>query len=185
VVTDALGVFKEADGPTALRRDLVHALSFSEGIFEVELGGGEERCCAALAGVWNGKKGFVAILIRGVEPASLRRFVYEESLRDPGHLLSAVEAGLAFASSLGITMDSFAFAELDDVAQGERMDEWNQLRKLSGRPRALRLDPAASQPQMPAPITADERGGAVLGRLSLVRKRGNYKSPLGRLLSYF
>ncbi len=173
-------MFKQVDGPTALRRDLVLALSFSRGSAELETDDGIERCCAGLAGVWNGKKGFVAVIVRHLDQPRLRRWVYEARLRDAESVLTAVEAGIAFTKSLGLEMDSTSFIELGSEEQAARIDGWNDMRKLSRQPR---LPSSSAAPQ--SPITADEHGGAVLGRLSLVRKRDGYTGPLARLLSYF
>lgn len=171
------------DGPTALRRDLVQALSFSSGTAVIDTGGGAEHCCAALVGVWNGKKGFVAVLVRHLESAKLQRWVYEDRLKDLNSISTAIEAGMAFATSLGFDMDSPAFAELGSAEQNHRMEDWNDLRKLSREPRAA-LESSRAPDTATTPITADDHGGAVLGRLSLVRRRG-FANPLARLLSYF
>ena len=175
-------MFKESEGPTALRHELVQALSFSRGTAELETPGGDERCCAALVGVWNGKKGFVAVLVRQLDNPLIRRWAYEDRLDDQGAVATAVEAGLAFASSLGFEMDSSTFTGLDKEAQSARFDEWNALRKLGREPSNAHDTPTSSE--VSSPITADEHGGAVLGRLSLVRKGGNV-TALARLLSYF
>ena len=63
----------KADGPTALRAELIRALAFSEG--KVERAGSAEPVdsVAALAAVWNGRKGYVALLVRDVDPARIER----------------------------------------------------------------------------------------------------------------
>jgi len=174
-------VFKEVDGPTALRPDLVLGLAFSRGSAELETDDGIERCCAALVSVWNGKKGFVAVLVRQLDQPRLRRWVYEAPLRDVGAVLTAFEAGMAFTMSLGLDMEVSSYAELDSQEQSNCIDHWNDMRKLSRQPSLPSEGPAEAE----SPITADEHGGAVLGKLSLVRKRGGYSNPLARLLSYF
>ena len=63
------------------------------------------------------------------------------------------------------------------------MEDWNDLRKLSSEPRAARESSFALDTSTTA-ITADDHGGAVLGRLSLVKRPG-FANPLARLLSYF
>ncbi len=90
---------------------------------------------------------------------------------------------MAFATSLGFDMDSPAFAELETAEQSRRMDDWNDLRKLSRQPRAV-LASSGAPDTSATPITADDHGGAVLGRLSLVKRAGS-ANPLARLLSYF
>ena len=173
-------MFREATGPTALRRELVQALTLSRSLAVIETAGGAEHCCAGLVAVWNGRKGFVAVLVRSLDDPRLRRWVYDDRLRDVDSVSTAVEAGMAFATSLGFEMDSPAFAELDTDEQSRRMDDWNDLRKLSRQPRmALESSGAAD-----APDVADEHVAAALGRLSLV-KRAGCGNPLARLLSYF
>lgn len=176
-------MFKEKDGPTALRRELVQALSLSRNLAEVEAADGAEHCCAGLVAVWNGRKGFVALLIRNLDDPRLRRWVYDDRLKDIDSVSTAVEAGMAFATSLGFDMDSPAFAELDTGEQSRRMNDWNDLRKLS-RPLRAALESSGAPDASATPITADDHGGAVLGRLSLVKGSG-YANPLARLLSYF
>jgi hypothetical protein len=176
-------VFKEKDGPTALRRELVQALSLSRSLAVIEAADGAEHCCAGLVAVWNGRKGFVAVLVRSLDGPRLQRWVYDNRLKDIDSVSTAVEAGMAFATSLGFDMDSPAFAELEAGEQGRRMDEWNDLRKLSRQPRAS-LESSAGADVSTTPITADEHGEAVLGRLSLVKRAGS-ANPLARLLSYF
>jgi hypothetical protein len=174
-------VFKEMEGPTALRRQLVQALSLSRGTIAIDAGDGTEQCRAGLVGVWNGKKGFVSVLVRQLENDRVRRWVYEDRLKDVSIFATAVQAGMAFADSLGFDMDSAEFTELDIKDQSARVDEWNALRQLSRQPR----EPgAAGSGSPPEPITADDHGGAVLGRLSLVKRRG-FTGPLAKLLSYF
>jgi hypothetical protein len=176
-------VFKERDGPTALRRELVQALSFSRATAVIDTGDGAEHCCAGLVAVWNGKKGFIAVLLRHLEKPRIQRWVYDDRLKDVRSVSTAIEAGMAFASSFGFDMDPPEFAELDASVQDERMEEWNDLRKLSSRPRAA-LESSAALDMPTTPITADDHGGAVLGRLSLVKRPG-FANPLARLLSYF
>ncbi|MBW2415931.1 MAG: hypothetical protein JRG76_15635 [Deltaproteobacteria bacterium] len=177
-------MFKELDGPTALRADLVLALSFSHGSAELETDDGIERCCAGLVAVWNGKKGFVAVIVRQLDQPRLRRWVYEASLKDAGSVLTAFEAGLAFTTSLGLEMDEIPYTEIGGDERSSRIDLWNDMRKLSRQPNlGSRHDAETAAPE--SAITADDHGGAVLGRLTLVRKGGGYAGPLARLLSYF
>jgi hypothetical protein len=195
-------VFKEAEGPTALREDLVWALSLSVGVCELETPEGFERCCGGLVGVWNGRKGFVSLLIRLADQPSIRRLVYAEPLTSMEHLDEAMEAGMSFAETLGFTMDEPEFRGLEPEARELRLEAWNDLRKLSRAPAALRDLPSpggdsdweedATTPRhVPAAASDEDEAGdgpAILGKLSLVRRREGEEEiadPLVRLLSYF
>lgn len=195
-------MFKEAEGPTALREDLVWALSLSLGVCELETPEGFERCCGGLVGVWNGRKGFVSLLIRLADQPSIRRLVYAEPLTSMEDLEEAMEAGMSFAETLGFTMDEPDFRGLEPDARQARLKAWSDLRKLSREPAALRdlpsrsgdsdWDGEATAPQHVLATATDEDeaddGPAILGRVSLVRKREGEEDdadPLVRLLSYF
>ena len=196
-------MFKEAEGPTALRGDLVQALSLSLGVCELETPEGFERCCGGLVGVWNGRKGFVSLLIRLADQPSIRRLVYAEPLTSTEALEDAFEAGMSFAETLGFTMDDPEYRDLEPDAQQGRIDAWTDLRKLSRQPAAFRDLPSRSEesdwgeedtaPQHVPDAAAEEDAAtadapAILGKVSLVRKReGNegLADPLVRLLSYF
>jgi hypothetical protein len=183
-------MFSETDGPTALRRDRVQALALSLAAVEVEGPQGPEKSCAGVSAVWSGQKGHVAVLIRGLEPARLRRFVYSAPLLTLEDLMGAVEEALAFIEGHGFCMDAPEFVLLDEAAQAERLTEWDNLRKLQRTPRTAAaappaLDAAESVAQV-APAAsepADADGRAVLGRVAVVRREGT--DPLARLLAQF
>ena len=73
-------MFTVADGPTAVRAELVRALSLSLNAIEPEGADLDGRFCAALAAVWNGKKGTVALLLRHLDEPVLRRHVFSGPL---------------------------------------------------------------------------------------------------------
>ncbi len=187
-------MFSKTNGPTALRSDLVRALSFSHDRIERLSAGAEVLSLAALAGVWNGRKGHVALIVRDLEPAAIERFVSSSPILSEADLDAVVEEGLAFAESLGFSMDATEFLILSPNEREARIGRWNKLRKL--RP-ASSVSPAEeSSPSMPAleaqdlapvptgyeieledlaagsPAAAPEfyPPSAVLGRVSLVRK---------------
>src|SRR5262245_9623371 len=122
-------MFAKSDGPTALRADLVRALSFSEAKVERASDGEMVESVAALASVWNGRKGYVALLVRDVEPPRIDRYVTEGAITSPEALAAATEEAIAFAESLGFMMDAPAFADLSDAERESRMQRWNKLRK--------------------------------------------------------
>jgi len=196
-------VFKETEGPTALREALVHALSLSVGVCELETPEGFERSCGGLVGVWNGRKGFVSLLIRLADQPSIRRLIYAEPLTSLEALEEAIEAGMSFAETLGFTMDDPEFRDLEPDAQQRRIEAWTALRKLSRQPAAFRDLPSRSDepdwdegdtaPQHVPDAAAEDDAAtpdapAILGKVSLVRKREGdegFADPLVRLLSYF
>jgi len=199
-------MFVEKDGPTALRPELLRALSLSVEAIPVPSSTGLDRCCAALSGVWNGKRGYVAVLVRNLDVPEVRRFVNEEPIASESLLGSAVDAGLAFAESMGFTMDGHEFQGLGEAQQRERLGSWNEVRKTARRPRYLgpltRPGPAApapgaaaSAPRAPEPRPVEARddgesGKAVLGRLSIVRRTEDGTlhapaTPIGRVRSHF
>jgi len=112
-------MFSKTDGPTALRSDLVRSLSFSLEKIERISDGSSVTSVAALAGVWNGRKGHVAILVRDVEPAAILRYVGDAPITSADALDAAVEEGLAFAESLGFAMDAPDFLTLTGEAAGD------------------------------------------------------------------
>ena len=120
----------KADGPTALRAELVRALAFSEG--KAERPGASEPvdAVAALASVWNGRKGYVALLVREVEPARIERWVTESTLTSEEALAAATEEAIAFAESLGFAMDNPEFVKLSAFERDQRIHRWNKLRKI-------------------------------------------------------
>ena len=70
-------MFAQADGPTALRAELVFALALSLDQAELSLPDGDGPYCAAMAAVWNGKKGTVAVLLRHLKQPIVIRHVFQ------------------------------------------------------------------------------------------------------------
>ena len=132
-------MFIEADGPTALRPDLIRALSLSVDVVRLEGDGTSGRFCAALSAVWNGSKGFVGVLLRNVEDPVVRRFVMDGPIDSEGALNSAVDEGIAFAESLGFKMDHPEFVTLEADDRARRVHAWNDVRKPVRRVRHLDL----------------------------------------------
>lgn len=130
-------MFTEADGPTALRADLVYALSFSAGAEVLETEDGHERCCAAISGVWNGRKGYVALLVRRLETSVVKRYVFANALSTLDEVWQAVEAALAHSESLGFPMDDPEFLGLTPAEKDGRLEAWNDVRKPSRSVRHL------------------------------------------------
>ena len=150
----------KAEGPTALRAELVRALSFSEG--KVERAGASEPVdsVAALASVWNGRKGYVALLVRDVEPARIERWVTENTITSEEALAVATDEAIAFAESLGFAMDNAEFLKLSAFERDQRIHRWNKLRKVRRPPG--QPDPGeASAPvlEIPEPPPAAELEG--------------------------
>jgi hypothetical protein len=201
-------MFSRSDGPTALRADLVRALAFSAQQCDLPAAeGASEPAVAALAGVWNGRKGFVALVLYRITSQNVERYVFADPIDNEATLDYAVDEGLAFAESFGFGMDSPDFLPLAVSEQEQRLRVWNKLRK----PRPGIEPPAASRaPQVsslhagdidpnatPTPIPSAElpaaaraaetpAGRAVLGRIELVRRGNEGARPdaLIRLLSY-
>jgi len=123
-------MFAKSEGPTALRAELVRALAFSEA--KVERPGDDSlvESVAALAAVWNGRKGYVALLVRDVDPPRIDRYVTENAITSEEALQAATEEGIAFAESLGFQLDSPSFGELSEDAREGRLHRWNKLRKI-------------------------------------------------------
>ncbi len=171
-------MFVETEGPTALRPEMIRALAFSVTDKQVETSNGIERCTAALAAVWNGQEGFVALLLRSLDRPKLRRFVYPDPIRSLSEVQERLEEGVAFALRLGFELDWAEFRALGEEAQKTRFLRWNKLRKLHSDPRQL-----ATSPQ-PESENADT-GPAVLGRVALVRHGDDRPGLLAQLLSFF
>jgi hypothetical protein len=131
-------MFAKSEGPTALRAELVRALAFSEAKIERPGEDSPVESVAALAAVWNGRKGYVAILVRDVGASQIERYVSENAITSPEALSAATEEAIAFAESLGFTMDAPGFAELGEAERESRMLRWNKLRKLR-KPAAPRV----------------------------------------------
>ncbi|HTO68390.1 MAG TPA: hypothetical protein VMR31_00890 [Myxococcota bacterium] len=123
-------MFAKSEGPTALRADLVRALAFSEAKIERPETGESVESVAALASVWNGRKGYVALLVRDVLPPRVDRYVTENAITSVETLDAATEEGVAFAESLGFQMDSPRFADLSEDEREARLHKWNKLRKV-------------------------------------------------------
>jgi hypothetical protein len=166
-------MFSENPGPTALRRDLVLALSFATAEVSLEGRTGVERSLAALSGVWNGTKAYVAILIRCLDHPDVRRFTYSHPLHSPDDMWSAVEEGMAFIESMGFSMDPAEFMTLPEPIQEARLEAWDVLRKPSAETPVAqvsrRLSQVSTAPAAGAALDGAAPGGAVLGRVAVVR----------------
>ncbi len=171
-------MFVEVEGPTALRLEMIRALAFSVTDRQVETSNGIERCTAALAAVWNGQEGFVAVLLRSLDCPKVRRFVYPDPIRSLSEVHERLEEGVAFAQSLGFELDRAEFRALGEEAQKTRLRRWNKLRKLRSGPRQLATPP---QPES----ENGDTGPAVLGRIALVRHGDDRPGLLAQLLSFF
>jgi hypothetical protein len=145
-------MFAKSDGPTALRGELVRALAFSEGKVERPGSAGLVESVAAMAAVWNGKKGYVALLVRDAEPAAIERWVTEGSITSVEALAAATEEGIAFAEELGFTLDSPDFPSLSAEQREARLHRWNKLRKVR-KTAAAANSPVPSAPELtPEPV---------------------------------
>ena len=171
-------MFVETEGPTALRLEMIRALAFSVMDRQVETSNGIERCTAALAAVWNGREGFVAVLLRSLDRPEVRRFVHPDPIRSLSEVHERLEEGVAFARSLGFELDRAEFRALGEDAQKTRLLRWNKLRKPRADPRQL------ATPPQPEPENGDT-GPAVLGRIALVRHGDDRPGLLAQLLSFF
>jgi hypothetical protein len=191
----ASGAFVEQEGPTALRADLVRALALS-GWADVacDSAGTLERCCAGVCAVWNGRRGYVAVVVRSLALPRLHRFVYRDRIREESGLAPALAAAVRLAQDLGFVVDAPDFCELEPERQAERLRCWNQLRKTYRWPRYLglaedqnALSQLALRPPPPAAAPAEER--AVLGRIGIAQRvqsaDGTGVDAEGRLLSFF
>jgi hypothetical protein len=146
-------MFSRSDGPTALRADLVRALAFSVQQCDLERsGGGTEPAVAAIAAVWNGRKGFVALVIYRIESQDVERYVFADAIDEEAALAHATEEGLAFAESFGFGMDAPEFTGLDVGQQEQRLRLWDKLRKP--RP-GISAAAVPRAPQIPQPVAGD------------------------------
>ena len=151
-------MFARTDGPTALRRDIVHALSIAAGEADVELEPGQPRvsAVAAVGGVWNGRNGYVAVLLRALDPPELHRFTFKDPLDSIEDLLAAVRGGIEFATEYGFAMGDAAFRSLSEAEQVHRMRVWDAIRKLASDPLQGRPSPADSMSgRLPAVVIED------------------------------
>jgi hypothetical protein len=153
-------MFVQAEGPTALRAELVLSLCVSQGSAPISLGGETRQACAALSAVWNGRKGHVVVLLRVLEPPLLQRFTYAEPLLALEQVKGAVEAGLAFAETLGLPLDAPEFTDLGAELQRERLAAWDSVRKLERTPL---LPGETSKPE-------PQRSRQVLARIPVVTR---------------
>jgi len=186
-------MFSEADGPTALRRELVRVLTFSVTPAYLETPQGADLSCAALSGVWSGQRGYVAVLIRSLDRPQVRRFVFENKLRSEDELSRAIAAGLEFIEGFGFKMDPGDFVALPLESQGGRLTQWDRVRKLEQKPEfaAVFVPEPDSEPKprisaLPGQnekVAASDKGGAVLGRVPVVRYE--IAGPRARLLAQF
>ncbi len=172
---------------------MIRWLAFSSSEQQVETSHGIERCKAALAAVWNGHEGFVAVLLHSLERPAVRRFTWPDPIRSLEELDLRLQEGLEFARSLGFAMDNAEFLALDEAEQKTRIRRWNELRKArSGEKRPRSSEPAAletpSQQLAPQPQPQRDNadsGPAVLGRIALVRSGDDRPGLLAQLLSFF
>ncbi|MEE8557235.1 MAG: hypothetical protein V3T14_05055 [Myxococcota bacterium] len=143
-------MFARGEGPTALRQDLVRALSFSLEDVEVDLGRGPLQARAGLAGVWNRKKGLVVVLVRFVKDGQVERFSFTEPITRVAEVDSAVQGALVFVEGMGMLMGGTEFTTLDAKAQEAALNRWQELRAPAAK--APSKKPAAkSQPKVEAP----------------------------------
>jgi hypothetical protein len=196
-------MFSQLDGPTALGLDLVSALSLSVGEVEIQTQDGPHRARCGVAGVWNGAKGGVVIVVRQLEPAAITRYEFADPIDSSPGLDHAVDAAIGFATSLGFLMDAPEFRELGEAERRERLHAWDVLRKhKTGRsrrearesggppskPRTRAPDPdkrPKAQAAAPRRQAGGDSGRAVLGRIPLLRKDDRRLGPWARLLSFF
>lgn len=123
-------MFSQTDGPTALRPDLVRAISFSIQELTLETEDGPRRALCGLAGVWNDSKGVVVLIVRHLSPPATLRYAFAQPIHSEEMLDQAIDDGIGYAESLGFLMDAPHFVELPERAQQERLRIWNELRKV-------------------------------------------------------
>jgi hypothetical protein len=196
-------MFAKTKGATAVRADLVRSLSFSRGRIERLRTGATVTSLAALAGVWNGHKGHVALLVRDIEPAAIERYESSNPIASETDLDAVVEEGLAFAENMGFSMDVPEFLMLSRQDRDARLYRWNKLRKLrqaspeipAHEAKELAHSPTGYEivleelaQRAPSAAPALDTPGAVLGRISLVRRDSadaRRLELLARLLAYY
>ena len=144
-------MFRSEDGPTALRADLLSGLSFSSRPEDIQIDDHSGSAVAGVSSVWNGSRGFVAVLIRFVDPPHVERYMYSEPLTDESMLVLAQAEALRFAGSMGFRMDDPRFQELDETARAKRLLNWNLIRKVR----------APSAPEKPAGALENDASAAV------------------------
>ena len=186
-------MFSPADGPTALRANLVRMLLFSIGEPQQVTLETPDRCIAALAAVWNGSEGFVAALVRCLDRPAIHRFTCDQQILSSEALEAAIGEGQEFVLSLGFRMDEVDFTALDEAARAERLARWNALRKPDSGATAEELTAALTRSATSPAAAAGPRpaGGdasrAALGRIELVRHEGPdaHPDPRARIFSFF
>ena len=146
-------MFRREDGPTALRADLLSGLSLSSRPEDIQIDDHSGSAVAGVSSVWNGSRGFVAVLIRFIEPPHVERYMYSESLTDESMLALAQAEALRFAGSMGFRMDDPRFQELDETARAKRLLNWNLIRKVRA-PSAPENPAAELEPDAPAAVNA-------------------------------
>ncbi len=167
-------MFTRGDGPTALRADLVRGLSFSNGPQEIRTDDRAEQAVAGVASVWNGSRGFVAVLFRFIDPPRVERYMTSEALTDDSALASAQAAALEFARSRGFRMDDPEFAGLAEDLRAKRLHNWNLIRKV----RDPAKQPAAAAPVAAAGVEAPVAAAATV-REAAPEQAAGYTQPIG------
>ena len=146
-------MFRSEDGPTALRADLLSGLSFSSRPEDIQIDDHSGSAVAGVSSVWNGSRGFVAVLIRFIDPPHVERYMYSEPLTDESMLVLAQAEALRFAGSMGFRMDDPRFQELDETARAKRLLNWNLIRKVRA-PLAPEKPAGALEHDAPAAVGA-------------------------------
>ncbi len=167
-------MFTRGDGPTALRADLVRGLSFSNGPQEIRTDDRAEQAVAGVASVWNGSRGFVAVLFRFIDPPRVERYMTSEPLADDSALASAQAAALEFARSRGFRMDDPEFAGLAEDLRAKRLHNWNLIRKV----REPAKQPAAAASVAAAGVEAPVAAAAPV-REAAPEQAAGYTQPIG------
>ena len=167
-------MFTRGDGPTALRADLVRGLSFSNGPQEIRTDDRAEQAVAGVASVWNGSRGFVAVLFRFIDPPRVERYMTSEPLADDSALASAQAAALEFARSRGFRMDDPEFPGLAEDLRAKRLHNWNLIRKV----REPAKQPAAAASVAAAGVEAPVAAAAPV-REAAPEQAAGYTQPIG------
>lgn len=149
-------MFTKEDGPTALRADLVRGLSLSTGPVQVRSDKGAEFAVGGVASVWNGSRGFVAIVIRFLEPPRVERYMYSKPLPDEAAVIGAEAAALDFARELGLELDALTFADLDEASRARRLQNWDRIRKVRAPARADAASGSVATAPGAAPVLSAE-----------------------------
>ncbi len=160
-------MFTREEGPTALRADLLSGLSFSSRPEHIQVDGHSGSAVAGVSSVWNGSRGFVAVLIRFIDPPHVERYMYSESLTDVSMLALALAEALRFAGAMGFRMDDPGFQELDEAARAKRLLNWNLIRKVRV-PKAPETPLAAVENDAPEAVSAASAVGASNDEVAIV-----------------